>query len=651
MDYAYLHLEMHKTLLTSILLVLLCQFASAQNTINQDSITRDSLEQEESFKKPKTNPRIAYIEDFKLGIDTFYKDDTLFYNFHRFNPVYENYKGVQDLGYMASAYESQLFERDKDIGFDLGIHVYDHLLRTSKETKFYEAQMPFTHFYYNQGKEGLLNLKAFHTQNILPNWNIAADYRSFKSDGIYLRQSQKIKNTQVSSKYTTLNGRYALAASLNWNRLTYFENGGITSDSLFESASNLNKNVPIHLQAAQNNIKTREHGLYHHIKFGGKKLKYRENDTVEYIDHKLLLFHQLDWNRYIYKHTDENLADSFYHNIYFFNPSITEDSTTYNVFKNKVGLTLPIHLASFKGGLTGFGSYEQISIDQGDSLFDKNYNAGLGGELILTRKGKIFNSIKGTLDYLFQGMNANDMKIKGRTNVYKDSMYRLGFHAQWSALEPSYVQQTMYSNHYFWFNNFEKEKHLKYGVSLSRKSKKMVAKITLEQNILTDFVYYDSLSEAKQLNNGNLSISSIGLSLNFALGNFRFNNEVFLQSSNSEAVIHIPNLISSHQIYFQRYAFEDVLKFQIGLELFYNSSYSSDKYNPAIRQFYLQDEVQTGNYPLMNAFLNFQIKTMKIFFQLEHFNQGFTGKRYYGTAHQPITPRRFVLGVGWNLYY
>lgn len=651
MDYAYLHLKMQKTLFTGILFLFTCFTAISQVSSQQDSLMRDSIEQEESFLRVRIAPRVAVLEDIQLGIDTFYKSDTTFKNFHRFNPVYKNYLGVQDLGFMGSAYKSQLFRREKDIGFQVGENAYNHFTRTADETIFYEAQVPFTNFYYNQGKEGLLNLSAFHTQNILPNWNIAADYRSFKSDGIYLRQSQKIKNTQVSSKYSTLNGRYLLATSLNWNNFTFYENGGITSDSLFESASNLNKNVPINLQAAQNTIKSREHRLYHHLKLGPTRSKIRDKDTVDYVKHRAILFHQMDWNRSAYFYQDDNLADDFYHTPYFLDSTSTADSTTYNKFKNKVGIGVPFSLSNLSGGLRGYGMHEIIHIYQGDSSFANGNNTGIGGDLNISRKGSLIQNLEAELHYIFQGMNAQDISFKAKSNLYKDSTYTLLAKANYNRLEANFVQNTMYSNHYLWNNNFEKEGHLNYGLSLSRKSKKVFAKVSIEQNILSNYIYYDTAAQAKQSNSSSVSIGDIGLSLNFHLGNFIFNNEVHFQSTNESSIIHLPTIVSSHQFYYQRYAFKDVLKFQLGLELFYNNSYLSDKYNPATRQFYLQEEVETGNYPLMNAFLNLQIKTMKIFFELEHFNQGLSGKRYYGTAHQPLTPRRFVLGVGWDLYY
>jgi len=635
-------------------LILLAQ-SNAQirnrQTKEKDANESDTALVDEDIVKPRVNPREAFKEEFQYGLDSFHTQDSSFYNFHRFNPVYKDYTGVQDLGFTGSAYKSLLFNREKEAGFNHGENSYNHLLRTSKKTTYYEAQMPFTRFFYTQGKEGMINLRAFHTQNLLPNWNIAADYSSFKSDGIYLRQAQKVKTTQVSTKYSSLNGRYLIAGSLNWNRITNQENGGIISDSSFENAARLDKNVPINLNLAQNNVKTREHNIYQHIRLGKSRPLYREQDTISQIEKGMLVFHEVDWNKYVYHYTDESPNDAFYHEPFFYDYANTSDSTTYHIIKNKIGITIPINLRDFHGGFKSFVDYEYINIDQGDSLYDFQHNIGMGSRIDLQREKPILNKLNIYGKYVAEGANLNDIELKVNGTAYTDSIYEVNFHAAYTSLSPYYVQNRIRSNHYLYNNDWDKEGHSVINVSASRKSKNLKATVSVGQNILSNYIYYNTNSQPKQDIFNPISISNIGLGLNFKLGNFRFNNQFNYQTINNNEFIHLPEIVSSHQLYFQRYAFKDALKFQMGLELFFNSANNSDMYNPALRQFYLQEDIETGNYPLVNFFLNAQIKTMKIYLQVEHLNQGLSGNRYYGTVHQPIIPRRLVLGVGWNLFY
>jgi hypothetical protein len=626
------------------------QIRDAKPKEKQDS---DTSLLKEDILKPRVNPRVAFKNEFQYGLDSFHTQDSSFVNFHRFNPVYKNFTGVQDLGFTGSAYKSLLFTRNKEAGFTIGENSLNHMLRTSKKTEYYEAQVPFTRFYYTQGKEAMINLNAFHTQNILPNWNVAADYSSFKSDGIYLRQAQKIKTTQVSSKYSTLNGRYLIAGSFNWNRVTSQESGGIVSDSLFENANNLDKNVPNNLTLAQNNIKTREHNIYHHIKLGKSVPLFREKDTITTIEKGILLFHEMDWNQYVYNYTDENPNEDFYHQPFFFTPGVTADSTTYKILKNKVGITIPIGLKDYIGGIRLFSDYEFINIEQGDSQLRRYNNTGIGSRIDIERSSRILNKLNLYGKYVLEGINKNDVELKFNSSIYSDSLYSLGANISYTSLSPYFSQNRITSNHYFWSNDFDKENHTSFNIYLERKSKFVNAKISYGQDLLSNYIYYDTVSQPQQEIFNPISIHNIGLSLNFKIGNFIFNNQVNYQKLSNDKYLHLPEIVSSHQLFYERFTFKEALKLQVGVELFYNSSYLSDMYNPAIRQFYLQDKLETGNYPLMNIFLNAQIKTMKIYVQFEHLNQALklSGQRYYGTVHQPITPSRLVLGVGWNLFY
>ena len=59
---------------------------------------------------------------------------------------------------------------------------------------------------------------------------------------------------------------------------------------------------------------------------------------------------------------------------------------------------------------------------------------------------------------------------------------------------------------------------------------------------------------------------------------------------------------------------------QLGVDLTYHTLYYPYSYMPATGRFYRQDQIQAGNYPFMNVFLNFKVKRTTAFFMFDHVN-------------------------------
>ena len=89
------------------------------------------------------------------------------------------------------------------------------------------------------------------------------------------------------------------------------------------------------------------------------------------------------------------------------------------------------------------------------------------------------------------------------------------------------------------------------------------------------------------------------------------------------------------------------LKVQFGVDRDYMTRYNAFAYQPATMAFYNQSEgIMVGNYPLCNAYINMKLGKVRFFVMCSHVNQGlFGGENYFSTAHNPLNPRRFQLGL------
>ena len=94
-----------------------------------------------------------------------------------------------------------------------------------------------------------------------------------------------------------------------------------------------------------------------------------------------------------------------------------------------------------------------------------------------------------------------------------------------------------------------------------------------------------------------------------------------------------------------------VLTIQLGVDVRYHTAYYANAYMPALGQYHLQNKLLIGNYPQMNIYANFHLKTMRFFVQYYHWNKGlFGGNNYFAAPGYPINPATFQFGLSWNFW-
>ncbi|MDE5638326.1 MAG: putative porin, partial [Odoribacter sp.] len=102
--------------------------------------------------------------------------------------------------------------------------------------------------------------------------------------------------------------------------------------------------------------------------------------------------------------------------------------------------------------------------------------------------------------------------------------------------------------------------------------------------------------------------------------------------------------------YYENTFFKKILKFIIGIDLFYNTQFYADNYSPSTMQFYNQRKEKTGGYPKLDIFLNMRIKRADFFLKYEHLNYYFTNGEYFSALDYPINPAMFKFGLKWNFF-
>ncbi len=137
----------------------------------------------------------------------------------------------------------------------------------------------------------------------------------------------------------------------------------------------------------------------------------------------------------------------------------------------------------------------------------------------------------------------------------------------------------------------------------------------------------------------------------FRLGKFALNNTVMYQTvAQSSDVLNVPQLVTRNTLYFSSDVFKKAMYLQTGITLKYFSSYNMDGYNPALGEFYTQNNEKLGGYPLLDFFINAKVQQTRIYLKAEHFNSFFSQPNFYAAPDYPY--RDFVVrfGLVWNFF-
>jgi hypothetical protein len=167
-----------------------------------------------------------------------------------------------------------------------------------------------------------------------------------------------------------------------------------------------------------------------------------------------------------------------------------------------------------------------------------------------------------------------------------------------------------------------------------------------------NYTYFNKEALPEQ-NASSIQVMSATLNQDFKIGMFHWDNEVTWQKSSNEDVLPLPDFSIYSNLYMDFTLAKKVLKVQLGGDVRYFTEYYAPAFMAATGQFYLQpdeDRVKIGNYPIVNVYLNAQLKRTRIYVMMYHVNQGMGNSNYFYAPHYPINPRLLKIGISWNFY-
>lgn len=604
--------------------------------------------------------------------------DTLQYNYHLQAVPSMVSKAYATTGNLGAEGQNQIFfdrSAASNFFFEDAIEAWIPSLKTQK---YYNTRIPMTILSYNTGgsKDNVQDrLRAEFSGNVNKAIQIGAGMDYLYSKGFYDAQSTKDFTWRFFGSY--IGDRYEMQAFFNNYNMLNKENGGITDDRYITDPAEVQggstsvdyQTIPVNLSNAHSQIWGHEFYMNHRYKVGYYQSK-RDSITDSIVSKTYIPVTSFIWtfdyktNKHMFLNTTASEDTAFFSNTYL-NLTGTDDQTKYWKLTNTLGISLLEGFHKYaKFGLAAYATYEVRKYTQtADTLETTSSSSGklttmpsvsipqeytdnvvwVGGQLTKQR-GSIL-TYNATAQFGVLGSVAGDMSISGdvstKLRFRKDSVRITGY-GYFKNEEVPYLLKNYISNHYIWQNSFGKTRRVRFGGILDVPL--VGAKINVGVENIQNYVYFGTDGCPAQAGD-NIQVFSATLDHKFKAGPFNWNNSVTYQTSSNDEVLPLPKFSIYSNLFFN-FAIAKVLLVNFGIDGNYYTKYYAPNYNPATMSFYNQREVQCGNFPYVNAYLDFKLKKVRFYLMMANVSDGLIGKKnYFSIPHYPLNARRFLLGL------
>ncbi len=587
--------------------------------------------------------------------------------------------GVGDMalgGLGQSSQPMNWFDRRRDADFSFA-RSYDAYTARLDNVPFYNGKTPFTNMMYLESGQKRYREEHFeivHSQNINPSTSANVSYKARSTMGLYDWQRTKNRALSVAAAHT--GKRYSVHAAYMHNNIETRENGGVVGEwAIADTTFEMPSGVPMRLAGAEAQNHYRNHAFFIKQAFAFPLQRVTDYDFSLADLSAVYIGHQFEYNTWSKVYTDKratytndrgDLDDKGhyipttheYYTDWFINPETTRDSISERLISNKLFVQVQPWdrygaVSTIDGGVgLDLHTYSYMRLDDyltGRMTRDKRtswYAYGAISGMI-----KRYADWGANIKYYPSGYRGGDLSIGAditlRAFIREHPLILRGHFSQ-ELRSPSYWQENLFSNHYVWFNSFDKESETRFEVNFS------VPDIALElgvwQGVISNMIYYGNDSRVAQHRDA-ISLTSLYARKDFRFAGFHLDHRALVQISSNESVLPVPTFSAYLSYYYEFWVVRDVLRVQVGIDGRYNTSYCAPSYNPALSAFFNQREVKVGNYPYLDVFVSAKWKRMRILLKFQHLNDDLFGNgEYFQVARYPLNPRMFKFGISWSFY-
>lgn len=600
--------------------------------------------------------------------------DTLMLNYYQTDIPNARSVAYSTTGNLGGAGQSKIFfERPVTSEFFFK-DPYSQWINTASNWTFYNSRIPMTLLSYGSGgskKNAIDHLKAVFSGNATKQLEFGGGVDYILSRGHYQQQASKDFSYRLFGSY--ISDKYQLQAFVNVYNFVNQVNGGITNDDYILRPEELQggqtkidtKTIPINLTDAYSRIRGQEYYATQRYNLGYYKETKKDTSIIETFIPVTSFIHTIEYNENKHRFVNNSITNdtTYFANTYLSNQGTNEINSWWSL-RNTFGISL---LEGFnkwaKMGLAAYATYEIRRFTQiGDTLTPGVVPDGcdplpefsnpphhtdnllwLGGE-ISKRQGKILTyNVNAKFGLLGSAIGDIDItgNIRSRFPLFKDTV-QIRAYGFFRNTEVPYFYKHYTSNHFIWDNDFGKIRRFRVGGEFHIERWRTHLNIGVEN--LQNYVYFDKDALPRQ-ESSIIQVFNATLKQDFKFGIFNLDNEITYQKSSKSSVIPLPELSVYSNMYLL-FRIAKVLHVQLGVDCRYYTKYKSETFQPATLVFHNQDEIEVGNYPFMNAYVNMKLQKTRFYVLFSHANKGiFGGNNYFSMPHYPLNPSIFQLGL------
>lgn len=597
------------------------------------------------------------------------------------------------------AHKSMRFNHLHQAGFDMTLPAFPTYLLNEGNMASYMSVLPYSEIRYLMTIGDLeQHFHARFGRQVTPRLLVSFAFDTDYSPATF-NNNKTINNAfWINAKYITKSERYGVSAHWYRNKLEMGENGGIVNDEAYsEHQETDNTVIPVNLTTATNFIVSSGIGFEHYFNLLPKKtittkkeaprvksdsiapspvfndsipidslfidsIKTIENqDVVQEVKVRKFtlgrLCHNFSFlNNKLY-YNESSPGVSFYQPFdTLMNTSKSTDTTLVRAIKNTVKWSslgyqkynddIPFYL--YAGVTHGFYQVKRYDYLEGETVLARNYNQlSVNGGIIVN----LFKStrITGQAELITLGYQIGDFDVKGQWKQFigtsSKNYGQATFDVELKRQSANWFEESYYSNHFRWENDFNASTYLTFNLRYSYKT----YSIGVKQTSIANMIYFGADARPTQ-NDGMFSIREAYLSFYQRLGRFELEGFASLQKSSNEEVMHLPLVLGQLKVGYSQPIFHKAATLHPSITVRYFTKYYADAYMPATLTFYLQNDVEIGNFPFIDLALAIKVKKAHIYAAYSNMFLLTGDHNSFIAPHYPMRDSKIFIGVNWRLF-
>ncbi len=637
-------LERSRIIVPLLTLILMTVFSG---TVMAQSRADSTLSNGEAADSTQVLYYKGTLLNFKL--DSLSPIDTATLESHQYDWLFRKNRNYSTLSNIGLAHTSLSFSPLLEPGFSMSWPYYRRYLITNHQVRYYKLLKPYTELFYVMGPKKEQDFQLTFSRDLIKGLTFGMNFFLISSPGNYKRSSTNNNAGYLSLGYLTPSKRYHVNINYLFNKLQMQENGGIADDTYFSQNKETDRSViPVNLSDAFNTVK--ETGIFVEQFYNLSRPK-QKSDTTKRLDLGSITY-AFQYKKNAYLFTDRDPLASFYDTIFApIDSTQTYDSTGIRYLKNKVGWTSLGYGENIDQ--KPFYLYANLSHDNirqllpADTLTTDWNQMSVSGGMGINIKKSFYLKASGYL--YFGGYNSGDFGIKGTINQYLGNKNRnigeLNLGVELVSKTPWWFYHHFSSNHFRWNNQLNKETYLILRGEYRYKQWQAGATFTT----LGNYTYLNDSLRPTQIDKVAtvLKIYTLG---NLTFGKFGIDARLTYQATSNPSAIRLPAFHGSVNLYFKSPVFKKAATLQTGFQLRYFTAFKANAYMPELRAFYIQNQVEIGNYLWADVYVTLKVKRARLFLKMSNVTGYFEGYNYWLAPHYPGRDPSFYFGISWRFH-